>query len=205
MLSKKDIQSYLNYGFSPLNRKSSVETILLMWIFALICSIGSSILMIIIVLANVLITALLSLLIIKKSEEQKTRFLFDAITSIYMCCVLMMGLFRYLSLFNMINSAFIIICISTILVCMILSVILSYALVRKGFFSKEHKAHSGLFLTPFLGAGIGYASARIFLKGASQNIAITVILIAILLMSLLLCVVGAIDLLKLYFCYKMKS
>ena len=184
MAEHQKILNYVNFGFTPFSKRQCIGRIILLWILCgIVYLISKRNLFWIISLGMIVLTetAFFLSLILKKSSGKTARFLSDGV---FMCTVAVLLVFAsyLISTTNTTDHWLLLIILFSLLLVWMIFVLL---LVRRNIKADKYNGEQNntVSIWPFVFGAFGILAARILLQGQSEDTALTIVAVLLMLLS----------------------
>ena len=202
-LSTEDIAAFLDHGYVPFRKLQCVGRIFIVLLSgAGLCMIGERSLLwaVLVGLLCLLITAVFIVLMVRFGSLRISRYLCDGTFWLYIAVVMNLSAYRCTVLQAGSSVLRLIAMLGLLLIWAAAFAAITVSWIRAGKFSTSDPSKPNFWLPGLCGvAGMGLA--RVFLQGQSQQTALAVITVGMLVLSLVMGMTGSF-LLKAWFCAK---
>lgn len=198
MVKRESIISFMNYNYTPFSIKQCLIRIVLVWVLSALCCIGefSWLIIYIIIFFDIAISAVFGTLMIKFSSKKISRYLCDGLFCLYVSIILNQAAYRVLTLLVDVNWSLSLIFLALLILCVCTFLILVFYNIKCDKYNIQSSAKKS-FLFSFVGSGCGLLFAKLFLQDISNNHAILLVSILLLLLSFITSI-GSLNLLKIF-------
>lgn len=190
MVNNKSVKEFIDFAFVPFSKSQCIKRLLCIWLFsAVLCFIGgySKKWMVLLCAANIVTSVLFIMLITKLASDRISRYLCDGIFYLHTAIIFNMASYRVITLLIKPNWILLLILLILLVACVAIFLLVTLQNIKSGKFSGINGGKKVVWI-PLLGSVCGIVSANLFLRGQSQQVALTVVAIVLLFLSFILCI-----------------
>lgn len=197
MVNKNNMDAFLSHNYVPFRKTQCFMRIL--WIWGIGLSVGllgteNEVWITSVILANILISSRFFFLLTRESSTRNARFICDGVFYAYISVMLCVASYRVVALCAGDNLLLLISFLILLLINNVIHILIVYSHIKKNSYGNTFHNQKKILL-PFAGGLLGMFAARLLLHNLTQDIAIMMIVICLLLLSFLFGI-GSINLLK---------
>lgn len=200
MVKKSQITAFINYGYIPFKKGQCIRRIFVILISSAgLCLIGTRSLLwsVSVGIADLLVVAMFSVLMVKYSSSPISRYLCDGVFSLYIAIILNLGSYRTIALQIGSNLLILIMLMSMLIVCILVFIAVNFSWIKSDKFANTTSSKTNAWI-PAVSGVVGMMLSRGLLQGKSLETVLTVISCGLLIMSFIMSLVS-INLLKAWF------
>ena len=203
MVEHEKISKFINYNYTPFDKKQCLKRLFIVWITSVALSLlGEKNIpwMLMLGLIDLSISIMFITLMARYNQLQIARYLCDGIFYLYMSVTLNLASYRIMAIQNGSNWMLATILMSLLMICICIFVYIVFLNIKSENYSEKSIPKRTISLQ-CLGGIVGVFVARSLLPGQSQQEALTLLSYMLLILSFIMGI-PSITLLKALFCKK---
>lgn len=183
-----NILNFLDFNFISFNKTQCLKRIAIFWIVSTIVIMidqFSFLWFVTLFAINLIVSILFIVLIIKFNNFKLSRFVCDGMFYLYLSVLFMLLSYKILTLSTNANYIILVILLTLLFACIASVILLTWRNIKKGAFSNT-KFYKEICVGPVAGAVCGILVASVLFQNSSQQSALTILAIVILLLSFII-------------------